>query len=217
MNVIKEIGRAALVLVLAVAAGRAEAGLMLVDQQYGTATGNEADSVFLNPSIGQSFTPTLTGIDFATFRVTDFGGEPGSYDVEVHAGINGALLGTSAPTALPAGFGGSPSFTGASVEFDFASTVALTPGSLYSLIVVRTDSSSNFALLGNFFGEGTYAGGDAITKGTIQSGDDYFFSEGISSAAADVPEIVAGSAISALTLLGCGVAMLRGRRKRASV
>ncbi len=215
MNVIKEIGRAALVLVLAVAAGRAEAGLMLVDQQYGTATGNEEDSIFINPPIGQSFTPTLTGIDFATFRVTDFGSGAGSYDVEVHAGINGALLGTSAPTSLPAGFGGF-GFAGASVEFDFASTVALTPGSLYSLIVVRTDSSSNFALLGNFLA-GTYAGGDAITNGTIQSDGDYFFSEGISSAAADVPEIVAGSAISALTLLGCGVAMLRGRRKRAPV
>ena len=56
----------------------------------------------------------------------------GSWALEVHEGLDGALLGTSQSVSLPAGFGDGQA-AGLPVEFDFASSITPTPGSTYSL------------------------------------------------------------------------------------
>src|SRR5262249_14566731 len=157
--------RSVLVALLVVAAaGQARAG-QIIDQQNGPPPPGDASvSIPGGAPLGQSFTPSLTGIDFATFQIFDGAGVAGTDQVEVRSGFNGPLLGTSASVALPAGTGGF-SLPGATIEFDFPSTIALTPGTLFSLMLVRVDSSSNFAAIGQ--GTGTYAGGVTITP--IQS------------------------------------------------
>src|SRR5262249_37513443 len=77
--------------------------------------------------IGESFTPTLDGIQWAAIGMQDFSSTgTGVFDVELYQGVglSGTLLATSAPTDLPAGFG-IPG-PGAYAYFYFASEVALT-------------------------------------------------------------------------------------------
>jgi hypothetical protein len=195
--------RAAFAMLMAVVfTGPARAGF-IIDQQYGSPPSPESSSVPFNAPLGQSFTPTLTGINFATFQFTNFASVAGTYEAEVHSGINGSLLGTSAPVSLPASFGGSSSQTGAQVEFDFANTIALTPGSIYSLILVRLDSTSNFAAIG--IDPGTYGGGSEIVGGSAIPGLDLIFSEGINvSSAAPEPASVTLLGLGSLGLLGYG-------------
>jgi hypothetical protein len=154
---------------------------------------------------GQSFTPALASINFATLRLFDAGGAGGSLTVELHLGVNGALLGTSQSRVLPAGFGGT-NFTGADAQFDFASPLALIPGSLYSLII--RELSGNF----NFLGTGTnaYAGGAAIFGGVAFPLQDAYFIEGINTALLSVsePNVLL---LLALSLLALGMTRRRNR------
>jgi hypothetical protein len=180
---------------------------LIIDQQYQLPSGNQIVSIPGASPIGQTFTPALNGIDFATFRLTNFGNTGGSYQAELHTGVNGALLATTSTVSLAGNCCGNATFTGAEVEFDFASLVPLTPGSLYSLIVARIDSSSNFALIGT--SPGGYAAGTAIFGGTANPAD-FFFSEGLRVAAVPEP--------AAISLVGLGLfAIAARRRKRLSV
>jgi hypothetical protein len=201
-------------LLVVAAAGQARAD-QIIDQQNGPPPGNASVSIPFGAPLGQSFTPSLTGIDFATFQIFDFGaGVAGTYQAEVRSGINGPLLGTSASVALPAGTGGFSSDTGATIEFDFPSTIALTPGTTFSLMLVRVDSSSNFAAIGQA-GTGTYAGGAAITSPAIPfPPGDFFFSEGIIVAAVPEPATIV-SVLSGVALVGLGLALAK-RRQAAS-
>ncbi len=84
--------------------------------------------------IGESFTPTLNGIQWAAFGMQAFSTTgTGVFDVELFQGVamSGTLLATSEPTTLPAGFG-IPG-PGAYAYFYFSSEVALTPGTPYTL------------------------------------------------------------------------------------
>lgn len=181
-NFCKKLPALAATALLAWCAGHAY-GAVIVDQSQTTGFDASVSIIGTSPA-GQSFTPDESGIDFATFKLRDSGGAGGTLAVELHAGNDGSgtLLGTSLAVTLPVGFGGA---TGSDVQFDFASTLALTPGSLYSLIFVLT------AVDMDFFGtadSNAYLAGDAILGGATIGGGDAYFIEGINSNSAAVAE-----------------------------
>src|SRR5437016_782088 len=73
--------------------------------------------------IGQSFTPTLTSLNFVEVRLSDTNtnGLGASFDVNIRSGATtvGPVLGTSQVVSLPDGFGSAPPFGGLVVHFDF--------------------------------------------------------------------------------------------------
>ena len=155
-----------------------------------------------NSPIGQSFTPTLPGIDFATFLISDVGsGQPGgSMAVEVRAGVNGALLGTSQVVNIA----DDQLIEPAEVQFNFASTVVLVPTQLYSLILIQpTGAFGASHIAGN-----PYAGGSLILSGGAIASHDLYFFEGI------VPE-PGGVTLAGIGLLGAA-RMLRRRKTLAT-
>jgi PEP-CTERM motif len=145
--------------------------------------------------IGQSFTPTLDSLNFVQIFSDSFGGGfPATLQTTVFSGILfGSPLGTSEPLTLPAGFEGSSTFF-------FPSSVALTPGDLYSF-EVSVLSGATWGL--GESGVGNYSGGTAIISGvpvTAPPGDDFWFVEGIETKATPEP--------SSLILLASGLAFL---------
>jgi hypothetical protein len=153
------------VMALALSAGVASAST--IDQQNAVITG------YLGPSStpGQSFTPTFSSIDFASFELATTTGTPSQVFLFLFqgAGYGGTLLASSSVLSVT----NDASFS--QYTFNF-STVALTPGSPYTLALV--DSTGPFL----FEEEGSgnpYAGGDEFNSaGMVQTGYDLAFSEG---------------------------------------
>jgi hypothetical protein len=112
---------------------------------------------------GQSFTPTLTGLDFVQFKLVggNEDGSPVSMVVDILSGVSGtngmegAVLATSAPVSVVSALDGYAIYT-----FNFASTVSLVPGQVY---VARVSS-----LAGNF--------GIMLTASDVYAGGQYLFS-----------------------------------------
>jgi PEP-CTERM motif len=151
--------------------------------------------------IGESFTPTLDGIQWAAIGMQDFSSNgTGVFDVDLYQGVgtSGTLLATSAPTNLPPGFG-IPGF-GAYAYFYFASEVALTPGTPYTLILNQV-SGDDFVVLAASVSQ---VGNQAILNGQPQANLNLTFGEGILS----VPEP------STLTLLGIAAVCVVGIARR---
>jgi hypothetical protein len=156
--------------------------------------------------IGESFTPTLNGIQWAAFGMQDFTTTgTGVFDVELFQGVGttGALLATSAATDLPPNFG-IPG-PGAYAYFYFASEVALTPATPYTLILNQL-SGDLFVVLAASLSQ---AGDQAILFGQPQPNLNLTFGEGIVA----VPEP------STLSLLGIALTFVAGyfHRTRSSV
>ena len=191
---------------LAGLADRAEAGL-IVDQQ------NTVGGVFLvetnTPILGQSFTPTLAAIDFATFSLSVDSAATYRADLLQGAGFGGTLLGSSASQAL---FVGNLAAV-QPVEFTFAAPIPLVPLSPYTLRITRV-SGTNFQLSGAGSSSNPYAGGivyDGI--GNPGSDLDLVFSEGINApVAVPEPSTLAGAGTAALLSVG---AWLKRRRATA--
>ena len=145
---------------------------------------------------GQSFTPTLAGIDFAIFFIDADGGQnaDGSLltlrvDLFEGNGFGGTLLASTAPLVVTTN-----SFQ--PIEFNFPTTVALTPGNVYSLQVV---SGAGVGIVGFdmliFLNDGL-PGGTAFNQfGVPFPAADWVFAEGIN---------VAVSGPSTFALLGLG-------------
>lgn len=125
-----------------------------------------------NPSyfspIGQSFTPSLTSLNFVNLLT-----ENGSATVKVNirlGSMSGPVLGTSQPTVIP--FSNSPSVS----SFRFSTPVALSPGDIY---VIEPFVVCGNTLIGST-GTNDYARGNQILGGAARTNNDLWFQEGIS-------------------------------------
>ena len=159
--------------------------------------------------IGQSFTPTLAGIDFVQFVLFDVNNGNGlgaTVYVNLRSdGITGPILGTSNPFSMPDRYGQS-SVNGAPPVgvFYFAATIDLQPGTVYYLEPV-VQSGDQWGIRGSEFG---YAGGTGYYQGLpFPTRGDLWFREGTFT----VPE---PSAL-AVFLLGAGVLAWIRRTRRS--
>jgi hypothetical protein len=195
----KIVGLTALaVLGLATTRGQAMAGTITIDQQNTVGT---SPSSYV-AEVGQTFTPTLSSIDSAIFTLESANGSTSSVVVEVREGVgfSGSLLGTSNPVTVAAR-------TFQSFEFDFPTSIALTPGDVYTLMI---SVMSGAAVSAEFSASNPYAGGEGVDNGGRGASTvDLVFSEG----AVDAPE----PASIALALTGlAGLGLVRRRRPMRS-
>jgi hypothetical protein len=189
----------ALFALIACAAERAGAD-PIVDQQN-----TSTNSIFILSSMaGQSFTPGLNGIDFATFSLrTEGASSTVVLNLFQGAGYGGTLLGSSAAVVIT-----NSSFQ--TVEFDYASTIALTPGQVYTMqikvnagsLIDEDDDSSN-----------PYSGGTEYSSGGVAVAQyDMVFSEGINAAAVPEPSSLVMCGIAGVV----GLVVARRRRQRTA-
>ncbi|MFO0964416.1 MAG: PEP-CTERM sorting domain-containing protein [Gemmataceae bacterium] len=202
--------RAHLVCLAALGAAQAHASpITLVDQQQTAVNNgsNNSGAQGLAARKGQSFTPTLPGVDAVEIYLDGNGiadGVQEQFLVNIrNTDLSGAILGTSSVTTLPDAFGGGL------VHFDFPAVVPLTPGNVYAieLVPVTLGVSNVFTVrlgLSNPYPGGTYftSPGNPVTADAV-------FREGLHQAALTTPE--PGS----LLLLGAlAIGAVIGRRWR---
>jgi hypothetical protein len=177
-----------LMLLAVAAAGMASRSTAATIDQQNTAS----DSlVIILTNIGQSFTPTLTSIGYAEFDLIYT--SDSTLQLELYAGLgySGTLLGESASAAIG-------STNPGVVDFDLLSTVALTPGNIYTLSL--SDSTGSFGSLESTVNP--YAGGDVFLDGSEESSFDTVFTEGTSDTS--TPE---ASSFLLLALGGLGLSL----------
>jgi hypothetical protein len=189
-----------------------EAGL-IVDQKYSAQPTFAVDFQQATPEhLFQSFTPTLSSLNFVEFRFQDepLNGTGATLYVNVRSGSSrGTVLGTSSIVEVPDGytlhttiFGGSP------VRFTFGTPVHLTPGLMYYLEPVNVNRS-RFYIYGTGGGS-TYEGGHYAFPGSTA---DLWFREGVdTSLLTSVPE--PSTLLMAGTGTICVVGTLIHRRRR---
>ncbi|QDV32720.1 hypothetical protein [Tautonia plasticadhaerens] len=222
MNLPRRLGLSAIILALISLPSRAE---LIVDQSFpppdpppaGQYFGINLDnSVFPTSLIGQSFTPTFSGIDAIAFFLQDdepSDGRGGSFFVELMTGDLSTILATSGTVALGDGFGAGATFddpknvTGSEALFVFGSTVALTPGEIYAA-VLRKEEGGRFLVRGR--PTDGYLGGRYL--GSSDPNNDLFFREG--SLIRAIPEppgiLLSGLGLGAVALaVGLSRAVLR--------
>jgi hypothetical protein len=149
-------------------------------------------------TVGQSFTPTLSMVEF--FRVKLYDIAPGNATGATLIGtlrsnaINGPVLGTTAPLVLNDGFAGS-------VNFLFTGAIAVVPNTTYFFqAVVQSGDNWGITTLLDSYSNGAFYGGNFPFSGT-----DLWFREGI---------VVPEPSILALFVMAGGVAVWRANRRR---
>jgi hypothetical protein len=159
---------ALLLLITSVMASSAKADTIFDQTNTALPLGTLSQNLSVFSPLGQSFTPTLTSLNFV-----DLLAEDGSATVEVNirlGSISGTILGTSQPTVVP--------FSLAPMEysFSFATPVTLIPGDLYVLqpFLISGDTLITSTNTNN------YPGGNQILAGIDQPNNDLWFEEGIS-------------------------------------
>ncbi len=195
----------------------------IIDQSYIPVSGQGFNtSVPGNLPIGQSFTPTLSSLSFVDLYIGDAGSDIGpgaSFQVVIHSGsISGTVLGTSNTSFVPdntnLGVGLYADFI--VTRFTFPTPLSLVPNSLdvieFQQLPPIVTGNSNFAAYGGPLGGSTYPGGDGIVHGSVETGYDFAFSEGILTSA--VPEPSSFSVAGVMGVVGIVAGLLR--RKRAA-
>jgi hypothetical protein len=171
-----------LLVALTVVGGAKADAISVIDQQNpGPAPpGSSAGGVVF----GQSFTPTLSRIDFFEVEIGDFGAIDEIQilnGVSGFDGLSGAVVGMSDPAATEA-TGRQP------VRFIFPGGIALTPGNTYVARIFSINGSFAPAIAGiSITTDNAYAGGQLLMAGfsSDTSPFDAVFREGLTS----VPEV----------------------------
>jgi len=152
---------------------------------------------------GQSFTPTLTGLDFVEFKLVGLNDDSSSTTMVVDIldsvsgtnGMEGTVLATSESVSVVTALDGYAIYT-----FNFASTVSLTSGHTY---VARVRSlSGNFGIM--ITASDVYAGGQYLLSSESYVYTNFYdaiFTEGM------IPEP------ATIALLGFGVLSLIKRKR----
>ena len=171
---------ASLLLIMSLANSPAKADTIFDQTNTALPLGTLCQNVLVFSPLGQSFTPTLTSLNFVNLLTVG-----GSATVQVNIlSISGKILGTSQPTAIP--FSMAPSMS----SFSFSAPVTLNQGQAY---IMQPIVVSGATLVGST-NANTYSGGTQILCGIPQPNNDLWFQEGVS-----VPEP------GALLLLGVGI------------
>ncbi len=155
-------------LIISAAISPAQADTMFDQTNTELPLGTLSQNLLVFSPLGQSFTPTLTSLNFINLLTDD-----GSATVEVNirlGSISGTILGTSLPTVIP--FSLDPSVS----SFSFSTPVALIAGDLY---VIEPFLVSGDTLIGST-DTNNYVGGNQILGGIVQTNNDLWFQEGIS-------------------------------------
>jgi hypothetical protein len=157
-----------LLIFISVTISPARADTIFDQSNTGLPDGTLSQNLLNFSPLGQSFTPTLTSLNFVNLLTL---GGSATLEVDIRSGsISGMILGTSELTVVP--FSGVPS----EVSFSFSTPVALIPGDLY---VLEPFLVSGDALIAST-NSNNYPGGNQILAGTDQPGNDLWFQEGIS-------------------------------------
>ncbi len=192
--------QAALALAAVCALGQ---GTPVFDQQSAdeTLVPEQAAGIQANAPIGQSFTPSLSGVGF--IRLSFLDPNPGNglgatVLLNLRAdSITGPVLGSTTPVFMPDGFGSTAFVV---TNFFFPTQVAITPGTMYYFDI--TVQSGDQWMLRRYIPTGNYPGGTEYLLGQ-PGNNDLWFREGIL-----VPE----PAPSVLLLLGAGAVAAALRR-----
>ena len=167
---------------IALGAGRVEANLTVDQQQPVYSSGGGA----INPpwtSFGQSFTPTLSSIEWAEFTLENQSSPLVPIDLQLAIldgqvgsnGLGGPVLAVSPNVTLSA-----TSFT--TVHFQLSAPLALTPGHQYVLQVQILTTNEGLGWEQAFEPASSYSGGQMLQApydASILATQDYVFSEGI--------------------------------------
>ena len=164
---------AGLLILLTVSSGRGQ-GTFIYDQQSSDESyfGSGARGIQSNQPFGQSFTPSLTAIDFIRIHLGDSVNDGLGAMIRINLrtnSISGAVIASTSPVSVASQFIGT-------ADFFFAATVSLTPGTKYYFQPEVVSGGAFSASSYNNFG---YAGGDAYYAGALVPGFDLWFREGI--------------------------------------
>lgn len=147
----------------------------VVDQSNVVLTNAYTYNIYLAP-MGQQFMPSLYALDAIELRVEDascsLSGSAGG-DLKLNlreATITGKIIGTTETVHFANCFIGT-------LRFNFPAFVPVTPGQTYVIEAVHV--SGHTCVLHMNEGPDNYAGGDFIMNGTVRTGKDLWFREGL--------------------------------------
>ena len=180
-------------------------GTFVYDQQSGDESwfGSSFGNIYYQP-LGQSFTPSLTEVDFVRMYVFNAGDSDAVLRVNLRAdSLTGQVLGSTSPVAFPLRNTGATTFL-------FPASVAVTPGDTYYFQPEILSPGASYMgllvwVLVEAYGDRTYPGGMAYQRGNGDPGVDLWFREGI---------VVVPEPSSALLFLIGGGVLLYVRRVR---
>lgn len=147
----------------------------VVDQSNIVLTHGFSYNIFLAP-MGQQFTPSLYALDAIELQVEDAscslsGSAGGNLKLNLReATITGKIIGTTEAAHFVNCFRGT-------TRFNFPSFVPLTPGQTYVIEAVHVSGHTSVLYMNE--SPDNYAGGDFIMNGTVRTGKDLWFREGL--------------------------------------